>query len=162
MKLIPQSSRASTEPSEEGIDENFAGDVFCSCASTKIGEWILDTGATNHMTPVCKNLVQPQSCIDIYINLPDGSLAPITHRELVLLANDLELKNILCAPTFKFNILSVSKLVQGNDWFVMSYPIFCVIHDLATRRLKGISKQRGGLYYLVDADLNIFDPRLVT
>ena len=98
----------------------------------------------------------------MYINLPDGSLAQITHKGHVSLANKLVLRNTLCVPSFKFNLLSISKLTVDNNCLVLFYPRFCLIQDCATRKLKGIGKQRGGLYYLVDADVSTLDARFST
>ena len=45
---------------------------------------------------------------------------------------------------------------------MLFYPKFCLIQDFVTKRLKGIGKQRGGLYYLVDSSLDKVDGRLAT
>ena len=99
------------------------------------------------MTPVCKNLVEVEECKDsMHINLPDGSLAQITHKGQVHLANNLVLRNTLCVPSFRFNFLSVSKLTEDNNCIVLFfYPKFCIIQDFATGKLKGLGRQRGGL-----------------
>ena len=64
LKLLLQPNRASIETEDENSDQSFAGNVYCSCASTKTPEWILNTGATDHMTPVSKNLVDVEECKD--------------------------------------------------------------------------------------------------
>ena len=125
LKLLPQPSRTSTEPEDEEMDQSFAGNVYCSCASTKTPEWILNTGATDHMTPVCKNLVEVEECKDsMHINLPDGSLAQITHKGQVHLANNLVLRNTLCVSSFRFNLLQVSKLTEDNNCIVFRSIVF--------------------------------------
>jgi len=78
LRLLPNSSKASTESEEDDLEQSFAGNVYCSCASTKTTEWIIDTG--DHVN----------------INLPDGSVARITHKGQVRLDNKLVLKNPLC------------------------------------------------------------------
>jgi len=161
LKLLPNSSKASTESEDDDVEQSFAGNVYCSCAATRTTAWIIDTGATDHMTPMCTNLLHMQECKDhVNINLPDGSVARITHKGQVRLANDLVLKNTLCVPSFRFNLLSVSKLVEDNNCIAMFYPKFCLIQDFATRKLRGIGKQRGGLYYLVNGDLKSTDAKL--
>ena len=160
LKLLPLPSKASTEYEEDELEPSFAGNVYCSCASTKTTEWILDTGASDHMTPRYQNLHKVESCTEVmHINLPDGSMAQITHKGHVGLANKLLLKNGLCVPSFKFNLLSISKLTEDNNCIVLFYSKFCIIQDCATRQLKGFGRQKGGLYYLVDADIATLDTR---
>ena len=54
-KLLPSASSTSNKSSSydtnEEIDYNFAGITYCSCAESTSAAWILDTGATDHMTP---------------------------------------------------------------------------------------------------------------
>jgi len=63
----------------------------------------------------------------------------------------------LCVPSSKFNLLSVSKLTQDEQCFVAFYPNFCLIQDSVTRVLKGVGREKGGLYYLVDEDTKHLD-----
>jgi len=91
------------------------------------------------------------------INFPAGSLAQIPHKGQVHLPNSLVLRNTLCVPSFRFNLLSISKLTEDNNCVVLFYPKFCLIQDFATEKLKGLGIQRGGLYYLVDADVGTLD-----
>ena len=93
------------------------------------------------MTPTLEELISPISGKTLaHINLPDGNIAPITHFGFVSLTNNLKLHNVLCVPKFRFKLLSVSKLMQDNDCFVLFYPKLCLIQDFATIRLRGIGK----------------------
>jgi len=38
LKLLPQPSRASTEAKDDDLEQSFAGNVYCSCASTKTSD----------------------------------------------------------------------------------------------------------------------------
>ena len=58
--------------------------------------WILDTGATYHMTSLTSCLSSVKSnVINCYIKLPNGGQVPITHMCDVKLCNDLTLKRPL-------------------------------------------------------------------
>ncbi|KAJ8433332.1 hypothetical protein Cgig2_023796 [Carnegiea gigantea] len=71
LKLLPQQSKQG-EDSEEDY-EDFAGNAFCSCISSRTDAWILDTGATDHMSPVYKMFTNPKiSKQKPHINMPDG------------------------------------------------------------------------------------------
>ena len=47
------------------------------------------------------------------VQLPNGELAQVTHIGTVVLSSSLILKNVLCVPSFSFNLLSISSLTQS-------------------------------------------------
>jgi len=155
LKLLPSAHSTSNKTSsydiDEEIDYNFAGIAYCSCAKTTSAAWILDTGATDHMTPsnsklhTCK-LTQERS----HIKLPNGNTASIAAIGNIRLAHDLVLNDTLLVPKFKFNLLSVSKLTRDNNCVAIFYPQVCLIQDCATKTLKAIGKEAGGLYHLLE------------
>ena len=57
------------------------------------------------------------------------------------------LRDVLCVPTFKVNVMFVSRLTRNLNCSMTFFPHWCVLQDLATRRMIGLSKQRDGLYY---------------
>jgi hypothetical protein len=59
------------------------------------------------------------------------------------------LHDVLCVPTFKVNLMSVSCLIRGLNCSVTFFPYWCILQDLATRRMISLGKQRDRLYYLV-------------
>jgi len=143
-----------TEDSDEDY-EDFAGNAFCSYVSIRIDAWILNTSAIDHMSPELKTFINPKpSKQKPYINMADGSMVSITHTGQISLANGLKLQQVLCVPEFKFSLLSVSRLTQDEQCYVVFYPNFCLIHDYATNALRAIGKQQGGMYYLVNEDLS--------
>ena len=44
--------------------------------------------------------------------------------------------------------MSVSRLTRDLNCLMTFFPHWCVLQDLATRRMIGLGKQRDGLYYL--------------
>ena len=48
--------------------------------------------------------------IQISVRLPNGDVAKVTHIGTVQLSSTLILENVLCIPTFSFNLVSISKL----------------------------------------------------
>ena len=55
---------------------------------------------------------------------------------------------MLCVPTFKVDLISVSRLTRGLNYSITFFSYWCILQDLATRRMIGLGKQRDGLYYL--------------
>lgn len=74
-----------------------------------------DTGATDHVTPFLHLLHEPQ-IYNSTLQLPNGDTAAFTYTGKVHLTPDIILTNVLCVPTFVYNLLSISKLVQGTDY----------------------------------------------
>ncbi len=52
-------------------------------------------------------------------------------------------------PTFKVDLMSVSRLTRGMNCSVTYFPYWCILQDLVSKRTIGLGKQRDGLYYLV-------------
>ena len=49
---------------------------------------------------------------------------------------------------FEFILLSISKFTQELRCNVTFYLDFCVVQDVFTKKMIGLSKQHNGLYYL--------------
>ncbi|RVW85060.1 Retrovirus-related Pol polyprotein from transposon TNT 1-94 [Vitis vinifera] len=84
--------------------------------------WIIDSGATDHITSSSKLLHKDKNCSLPPVLLPSGEKANIVTKGTLPLNSVYYLHDVLSVPTFK---------------------------DLATRRTIGLGKQRDGLYYLV-------------
>ncbi|KZV25423.1 hypothetical protein F511_19803 [Dorcoceras hygrometricum] len=114
-----------------------------------ISEWIIDTGANEHMIGDLSLLQRSTSLVDSTstVRLPNGSKVSISKVGSTFLSESIELQNVLYVPHFQFNILSVSKFTKAHGCFVTFYPDFCIFQDLKTRRVMGIGKERQGLYH---------------
>lgn len=95
-----------------GMTDYFVNQVhkLDSCNSL---QWIIDTGATDHVTPFLHLLVDTKSC-NATLQLPNGETAQITHVGKLCLSPNITLTDVLCVPTFAYNLMSISKLVQGT------------------------------------------------
>ncbi|KAG8482872.1 hypothetical protein CXB51_023953 [Gossypium anomalum] len=111
-------------------------------------EWILDTGATNHMLSDFHCLESAVSCASLSscVRLPTGSSSPITHTGSCTISPDIKLANVLYIPDFRYNLLSISKLTKDLHCFVAFYPHFCIFQDLSSGKMKGIGREQDGLY----------------
>jgi len=112
--------------------------------------WIIDSGATDHITSSLKSLFKTDiACSLPPVVLPSGKKAEIIAKGSLPLNSVYYLKNVLCVPTFKVDLMSVSRLTKGLNCSITFFPYLCILQDLATRRMIGLGKQRDGLYYLV-------------
>uniref|UniRef100_A0A7C9CXZ8 Retrovirus-related Pol polyprotein from transposon TNT 1-94-like beta-barrel domain-containing protein n=1 Tax=Opuntia streptacantha TaxID=393608 RepID=A0A7C9CXZ8_OPUST len=173
LQLLPNSSSSHSpstpsqvEDTDEELDYNFAGTATAIClhAEQKEVDWVIDTGATDHMTSVSTRLFtvthKQTSLPNYYIKLPNGSQAPVTQIGDIQLCNGLTLKSTMVVPDFKYNLLSVNKLCKDNHCVAIFHPEICLLQDCATQQLKGIGEPRGGLYYLVNTPVAQVSPQL--
>jgi len=114
---------------------HFAGNVISTgftsiCCAAQDGTtttWIVDTGASDHMaydsTIFVNMAVLPRP---ISITLPDGSSKTVTLVGDVVLANNIRLKRVLYVAEFKFNLLSVTRLLTDQRLGIHIYPTTCI------------------------------------
>ncbi|KAG8484033.1 hypothetical protein CXB51_023002 [Gossypium anomalum] len=113
--------------------------------------WCPDSGATHH---VCRN---------------DSTLhgsTPYSGNSSLLMGNGvstkissvgnaifptptriLHLSNVLCVPSIRKNLLSVSQFATDNNVFFEFHPSYCVIKDIQTRKILMRGQVRDGLYH---------------
>ena len=63
------------------------------------------------------------SVVQISIKLPNGDVARVTHIGTDQLSSTLILENVLCIPTFSFNLISISKLTQSPSVLYLSFQL---------------------------------------
>nr|ABI34293.1 Integrase core domain containing protein [Solanum demissum] len=111
--------------------------------------WIVDSGASNHITG-SKNLLLHGDTVGNAgkVQLPTGEFAQISHTGNYSLSGGDSLKDVLCVPSFKFNLMSVSKVTKDMNGCVKFYPEQCVFQDLCTGKVKVTGREKNGLYIL--------------
>ena len=91
-------------------------------------EWIIDTGVIDHMVNDVSlihdrmKLSQP-----FYVGLPDGHVIHVTETGQVLLSRHITLHNVLLVPGFKYNLLSVGRLVDESDFRTIFDKHDCIL-----------------------------------
>ena len=155
LKLLPQSSSAQisqTSPAEEDFDNCFSGMVTCNMSTVESGDWIVDSGASDHMTSTLDNLLNVQLAPpELIIKLPTGASCKITHIGDIRLKNGLLLRKVLYVPLFKHNLISIHKLSQDNNCVVTFHPEGCSVVRNNTQQTVAVGTLKNGLYYMKDA-----------
>ena len=116
--------------------------------NSKNRTWIIDTGASDHMTRDSSQLKSVLPSSQSVISTANGITSPITREGSVILSNTLTLDNVLVVPSLEYNLLSVSQITSTLACTVTFWPSFCVFQDILTRKILGYGVRRGKLYYL--------------
>lgn len=145
----------SPHPGSSTSSNNTAGTITALSAHTTKGDWIVDSGAINHMTPHNEILTHkhqlPLSKLK-KVHLPNGDTTTVTYVGVYNMnATDL-IHNVFFVPTFKYNLLSVSKLTRDLQCSVSFFPDFFVLQDLYNGQVKVIGKESNRLYLLPTHD----------
>jgi hypothetical protein len=118
-------------------------------SSTQPRSWIIDTGATNHMTGASNLFTSYTPCSGKdKVRVADGSTSPIVGHGTIQCTKTLSLSPVLHVPNFPVNLLSfssISKSLNCGGWFE---PTYCAFQELGTGRLLGTGTVHDGLYYL--------------
>lgn len=114
--------------------------------------WIIDSGATNHMTGSPKEFSSyvPRSGKD-RVRIADGSYVPIMGSGTISCTPSLPLTPVLHVPNFPVNLLSVSSITKSLNCRAWFEPSFCVFQELKTGKVLGTETEHDGLYYLDNA-----------
>ena len=93
-------------------------------------DWILDSGATDHMIHSLQFFPSVTSIVHFSAKLPNGDMAKVTHIGTIKLTSTLTLENVFCIPSFSFNLVSISKLTQSSSCCCIFLSHYYFIQDL--------------------------------
>ncbi|XP_022889155.1 uncharacterized protein LOC111404601 [Olea europaea var. sylvestris] len=92
---------------------------------------LADIGATNHMVCTIHLLTEITVTVSQFVNLPNGTLAKVTHVGSVKLSNSIVLENVLCVPSFAFNLCDICPMAKLHGLpYVSSEIKSCAPFDL--------------------------------
>lgn len=136
---------------EEEYDSLFSGMITCGAVESTTQEWIVDSGASDHMTCSLKLLhnFRPAPSY-LTIKLPTGNTVNITYIGDMVLKCGITLINVLFVPQFTHNLLSVTKLGKNNDCEVTFKEEKCIVMDTKSKAVMGVGFLKNSLYYLSD------------
>lgn len=116
-----QIGQAKGNDTDEEIDYHFSGMMTSHNSKGHSKGWIIDSRASDHMTPDLNHILNPKPLSTTpIINLSIGDTTTISHSgTMVILSFDLVLHNVLCVPTFKHNVLSFQRLVKDAPLWIV-------------------------------------------
>jgi hypothetical protein len=113
------------------------------------GVWIIDTGATGHMVSSTSFLITITAIVSKKVKLPNSSFAEVTHVGIVKISATFILTNVLCVPSFTFNLVSTCKLTKNHKYCLIFLVGFCFIQNLLTWKTIGLGEEKSGLFHLI-------------
>ena len=118
--------------------------IFSSCT------WVIDSGATDHMTCNSSLFTTFQSHPSTStVTLADGLTSCVLGSGTIHPTPLITLTYVLSLlPQFSFNLISVSKLTHTLNCSISFFPDHCLIRDLSTKWIIGRERDFGGLYIL--------------
>lgn len=151
LRMLPLPSKEEDDESDDEMEANYAEMIECNLAHSGEQVWIIDSGATHHMTG-CRELVLngKKSASQAKITLPNGEQSEVTHTGEVKLGNNLYLKNVMYIPSFRHSLISVQKLALEQKCKVMFLSNYCIIQDEHNGEVKGIGRAVRGVYHLLN------------
>ncbi|XP_019169576.1 PREDICTED: uncharacterized protein LOC109165318 [Ipomoea nil] len=139
--LVPKFDEMKSTDEGKYITSPYVNSVALCSAS-----WIIDSGATNHIVCSSDFLTNCHKVDNVAVNLPTGQRVSVEHIGDIELDNGLWLREALHIPLFKFNIISVSKLLKDTTYTLTFVDGQCLIQGIGV--MAGLAKEEGGLYLL--------------
>ena len=158
LSLIPV-----VEPSVSTPNQGNCGQVFCSSTTLNDDAWIINSGATDHMTFDPNDFSNTTPPRRTCIANANGATYPVTGAGTVPLSPSLSLAHTLLVPSLSNKLMSVSQVTKELNCVVLIYSTFCLLQDILSKEIIGRGTKRGwggggggggggvgGLYYLED------------
>lgn len=133
------------------MNVNMAG-IRCNNVCLKDKKWIVDSGASQHMSASGSQLVDlvDVSKLNLMVDHPNGTSAKINKIGNMNFSNSVSLTDVFVIPDFHVNLLSIHKLCKENKCKVT----FDENHSFVKGSLyMETGKESGGLYYLESQSL---------
>jgi len=118
-------------------------------------EWVLDSGASHHMSPDSSSFTSVSPLSSIPVMTADGTPMPLAGVGSVVMPH-LSLPNVYLIPKLKLNLASVGQICNSGDYLVMfSGFFFCCVQDLQSQKLIGTGHRENGLYILDELKMSV-------
>ncbi|KAH9726800.1 hypothetical protein KPL70_008430 [Citrus sinensis] len=124
--VIAAKDEEQPSPSANVTHPGIIGKASVCSVTSKNRMWIIDTGASEHMTRDSSQLKSVLPSSQSVISTANGSTSSIIGEGSITLSNTLTLDTVLVVPSLEYNLLS----------------------DILTRKILGYGVRRGKLYYL--------------
>ena len=147
--LVKPTDTGSSSLAFSGNSQAYALSVLQSTAQ---GTWVVDSGATDHMTYSSTEFISYRPCpSNKKIATADGTFITVAGKGDILLSQDLILRDVLHVPKLSAKLLSVHKLTTDLQCLVTFSPTLCKFQDQGKGKMIGLAREENGLYLLKEA-----------
>jgi len=112
--------------------------------------WLVDSGASHHMTNSSTNLQNPESYTGLeQVYVGDGKGLSISHSGSSTLhtpSHSFQLRNVLHVPDLTHNLLSVNKFLLDNWCSMHLYPFHFHVKDISSGKMLFKGPVHNGFY----------------
>ena len=109
--------------------------------------WLIDSGASTHMTGNSNNLIDVETISPVIVDLPNGVKTVADKHGTAVLENTLKLHNTLLVPSLSCNLISVSRICKDLKCTVIFNESSCILQGRTSRIPIGLGEQRDGVYF---------------
>jgi hypothetical protein len=113
--------------------------------------WIIDSGASDHMTYDRKYFITLSTSNVSYVTNANGESFPVLGIGSIRVTPTLVLHDVLYVPDLSHHLISVPQLNAQSLCSVTFFPMYVVFQDLLTREVIGKGYLRGRLSHLDQA-----------
>ncbi|XP_009593383.2 uncharacterized protein [Nicotiana tomentosiformis] len=125
------------------------GNSHCKCFRTMSDTWIVDSGASRHLTYNKSIFLEIRPLYyPLLVALSNGYKVKVTEIDSVALTSQITLHKVLFVPAFKFNLIFISSMTTHLNSLIAFTASSCLLQDLSMKRPLVIGKIKGGLYLL--------------
>jgi len=110
--------------------------------------WLLDTGATDHISSHFQSFTSFHSIKPVLVSLPNDNTIFAFVSGTVQLTPTLILHNVLYIPDFSVNLVTVAKLISTNNCYLQFTDCVCHIVQNTSKKTIGTTSLVGGLYVI--------------
>ena len=136
LSLQPQAMSASSS----------VGQLPHSSSGMSHSVWVLDSGASHHMSPDSSSFASVSPSSSIPVMTADGTPMPLAGVGSVVTPH-LSLSNVYHIPKLTLNLASVGQLCDSGNLVTFSSSS-CYVQHLQSQKLIGIGRRKAGLYIL--------------
>jgi len=109
--------------------------------------WIMDTGASHHLTGKFEILTNVRDMAPVLIVLADGRERVSSKEGSIRLGTDLVMKSVFYVEEFQSDLISIGQLMDENHCVLQMAEHFLVVQDRISRTLIGAGVRVGGTFH---------------
>ena len=120
--------------------------LSCKCFKSSAEYWILDSGASNHMSSDRKLLTNTRPLpYPFLVTLPNGYKVKVTEIGDAVLSPKLTLNKVLLVPSFKYNLIFIHSLTIKLNYIANFSAHTCMLQGHSMKMPLELGKSRNGL-----------------